>query len=218
MRNKTERFKSIIWSLSKEEFATLIKDSNTFSAVLNYFGLSNKGGNNITLHKRITAENVDISHIIKNRYSPRLTFTKATIESAQKYLIAESTTRRGVVRCNIIKFNLLPYKCSICNLDSWQNKKLSLQLDHINGVHNDHRIENLRFLCPNCHSQTDTFAGRANKKLKVKRDRHSPCVARRKVKERPSKEEVYSLLETMSYCAVGRKYGVSDNAVRKWLK
>ena len=40
------------------------------------------------------------------------------------------------------------------------DKKLSLQLDHINGINNDHRIENLRFLCPNCHSQTETYAGK----------------------------------------------------------
>ena len=55
------------------------------------------------------------------------------------------------------------YKCHICGIDEWNDKAIVLQLDHINGVKRDNRIENLRFLCPNCHSQTDTFAGK-NKK------------------------------------------------------
>jgi hypothetical protein len=47
---------------------------------------------------------------------------------------------------------------------NWNNKGLVLQLDHINGVHNDNRVENLRILCPNCHSQTDTFCAKNIKK------------------------------------------------------
>lgn len=55
----------------------------------------------------------------------------------------------------------MEYRCSICgNTGEWNSKKLVLQLDHINGIHNDNRIENLRLLCPNCHSQTDTFCGK----------------------------------------------------------
>ena len=45
----------------------------------------------------------------------------------------------------------------MCGLSEWINGKLVLELDHINGDHTDNRIENLRFLCPNCHSQTETF-------------------------------------------------------------
>lgn len=60
----------------------------------------------------------------------------------------------------------LEEKCECGNKGFWRGKKLTLQLDHKNGVNNDNRLENLRFLCPNCHSQTDTFCGR-NKKRKV---------------------------------------------------
>ena len=51
--------------------------------------------------------------------------------------------------------------CACCgNAGRWQGQPLTLQLDHVNGRYNDNRLENLRWLCPNCHSQTETFAGR----------------------------------------------------------
>lgn len=57
-------------------------------------------------------------------------------------------------------------KCSICSLGpEWNGKPLTLQLDHINGKNNDHRPENLRTLCPNCHTQTETYAGRRREVL-----------------------------------------------------
>jgi len=54
------------------------------------------------------------------------------------------------------------YECSECGLSEWRGKSLVLQLDHIDGNNSNHRLENLRLLCPNCHSQTETFAGRNN--------------------------------------------------------
>lgn len=65
----------------------------------------------------------------------------------------------------LIKEGYLENKCSDCGLkDTWNNKPIVLHLDHINGVNNDHRLDNLRLLCPNCHSQTDTWCGRGKNK------------------------------------------------------
>jgi predicted RNA-binding Zn-ribbon protein involved in translation (DUF1610 family) len=72
----------------------------------------------------------------------------------------EDYANRASVRRVIIKDGLLPYKCSECGINEWNDKKLALHLDHINGKNGDHRLENLRFLCPNCHSQTDTYTGK----------------------------------------------------------
>jgi len=68
--------------------------------------------------------------------------------------------QRHIVKRRLISEKIISYSCAGCgNTGSYNGKKLTLQLDHINGVNNDNRLENLRFLCPNCHSQTDTFCG-----------------------------------------------------------
>lgn len=65
-----------------------------------------------------------------------------------------------LVKQRIVKDNLLEYRCSKCGIDSWQGETIVLDLDHINGDNTDNRLGNLRYLCPNCHSQTDTYKGR----------------------------------------------------------
>lgn len=71
-----------------------------------------------------------------------------------------STYPRKSLKRRILEEKLLDYKCKCGNTGEWQNQKLVLQLEHKNGTHNDHRLENLEFLCPNCHSQTKTFGSR----------------------------------------------------------
>jgi 5-methylcytosine-specific restriction endonuclease McrA len=65
-----------------------------------------------------------------------------------------------LIRARILDGELLEYTCAMCDIDTWQGKKINLELDHINGDRSDNRLKNLRFMCPNCHSQTDTFRGR----------------------------------------------------------
>ena len=61
------------------------------------------------------------------------------------------------LRNRLIEESILGYECNICGIDDHMNLPLSLELDHINGDRRDHRLENLRLLCPNCHSQTPTY-------------------------------------------------------------
>src|ERR1035437_9557779 len=90
-------------------------------------------------------------------------------------LILNSTYSRSLLRAKIVKSNLIEYKCAICALGGhWNNKILNLQIDHINGIGTDHRIENLRFLCYNCHSQTPTFGAKNIKKKKEYKEPYSP--------------------------------------------
>lgn len=79
----------------------------------------------------------------------------------EEAMVENSTYQRGALKRRLICEGLIENECSICAAKPiWQGKPLVLVLDHINGVNNDHRFENLRLLCPNCNSQTDTFAGR----------------------------------------------------------
>jgi 5-methylcytosine-specific restriction endonuclease McrA len=67
----------------------------------------------------------------------------------------------GKLKKRLVKEGILEYKCVLCGNDGNHNGlPLTLQLDHINGVNNDHRLNNLRLLCPNCHTQQDTYAGK----------------------------------------------------------
>lgn len=81
--------------------------------------------------------------------------------------IINSKTKREVIKEYIHRNKLIPYECE-CGINGiWRNKKITLELDHINGIFDDNRIENLRFMCPNCHSQTDTFRGKNQNKIAV---------------------------------------------------
>ena len=84
--------------------------------------------------------------------------------------VENSTYPRHRLKARLIRDNLIEYKCVICcNEGLWNSKPITLQIDHINGINNDNTIDNLRFLCPNCHSQTDNYAGKNNRRSEVLR-------------------------------------------------
>ena len=95
---------------------------------------------------------------------------------------------------------------------------MSLILDHINGVHNDNRLENLRIVCPNCNATLPTHCGRKKKKAEANPNwRHQPRPYAEKI-DWPDSQTLKQMVQESNYSAVGRKLGVSDNAVRKRLK
>lgn len=154
---------SPIWELPSEEFKKLIANSQTISEVFKQFNLTNKGGNYRTLRLRLEEENVNITHFRKSIPS----VIKGIIP-LEDILVENSPYNRSSLRKRLIKLKIIPYVCQSCNLGSkWNESDLSLQLDHKNGISNDHRLDNLQFLCPNCHSQTSSFAGR-NKRYHIK--------------------------------------------------
>jgi hypothetical protein len=77
--------------------------------------------------------------------------------------LANSTSRITIKR-HLLRAGIIVNRCDWCGLSEWRGRPLSIQLDHVNGIRDDHRVENLRMLCPNCHSQTDTFAAKNRKK------------------------------------------------------
>ncbi len=80
-------------------------------------------------------------------------------------VLAEAKSRQNV-KTRLLEAGLLQNRCSICGISEWLGRRLMCHIDHINGVRDDNRLDNLRMLCPNCHSQTDTYGG-LNKRAKA---------------------------------------------------
>lgn len=152
-----------IYELTDEQFVELLKNSTTISEVLFKLGYSVKGNSwgYSQVKQRMTDLNLDFS-IFKGKNS---IYKNTAAKAVTPEMLFKNNCKhnRNILRKYIIKNELIPYKCSICGLTTWNNKTISLELDHINGINNDNRLENLRFLCPNCHSQTTTYGSRNNK-------------------------------------------------------
>ena len=200
---------SPIWKISDEDFINLIKNSKTTTQVLAYFNLKNKGGNNRTVKQRIVELKLDVSHFMNNVEASNLT-RKVTKEIFEKeWLTEKSNKTRGHLKKYLLKFNLLNWECRDCNNNgNWNNRKLVLQLEHINGISDDNRLENLCFLCPNCHSQTDTFAGKRFKKIKIKKPRPTKIIW-------PDVKEMQNLISSLPLTKISKLLKVSDNAIKK---
>ena len=152
---------SPIWKISSNEFRELVKKSETLSEIFKAFGMSNKGANYKTLVRRLEEENIPVEHLRKGPKIP----PKA--QPISQILVENSSFNRTHLKERLIKENIVEYVCQKCRTGpNWNGLKLSLQLDHKNGVSNDNRVENLQFLCPNCHSQTTSYAGK-NKKYQL---------------------------------------------------
>ena len=148
--------KSKVYLVTDEEFKNIVQNSYSYSDCLRALGLGTRGGSSSDiLKKRIGELGCSIDHFGKGKTAPSARYD---IEE----ILTENSTYANIARLKIrlLKETDMEYKCAICGISEWNNKPISLQLDHINGVNNDHRIENLRFLCPNCHSQTPTYAGK----------------------------------------------------------
>jgi hypothetical protein len=111
------------------------------------------------LKRFISDNNIDTSHFTNNTGGGVYTSVENNLIKNSKVLNSKR------IKQYLFKNNLIVNECSICKLQPlWNNKPLTLQLDHINGDHFDNRVENLRIVCPNCHAQTDTYTGSNVKK------------------------------------------------------
>lgn len=216
---------------TKELLEEIVLKSNSQKEILSNLGIRAAGGNFTTLRKYLKLYEISTEHFIRN-YDNMVYLNLKNKKDIEDYLVENSTCSRSNLKRRLLEEKLLHNKCSICGQDeNWKGIKISLILDHINGIHNDNRLENLRIVCPNCNAGLDTFAGKNNiKKINLekickcgnskdkKSDLCNKCngLRTRKV-ERPPYKELRIDVKLNGYSAVGRKYGVSDNAIKKWL-
>lgn len=228
---------SPIWNIPAEKFQELLNTSNSFVDILIKVGLDPYNGNHKTLNHRIKEEGFDITILEQNRKRNQERHMKSLLErknyKLEDILVENSNFSRKNLKNKILEYNLIPYECYICkNKGEWLNKTLSLHLDHINGVNNDNRLENLRFLCPNCHSQTNTYCGKHRKKIyncldcnTIINKGHTRCrncasklngINQRKFEI--TKEKLKDLVSKYPMTKIGKMFGVSDNTIRKRCK
>lgn len=173
-----------------------MKESKSITEVLRRLGKKPSTGQHTYIKDRILRLGVDTSHFTGQGWSANQSLYKTDEVFAEG-----STIRRSQVRDYILRDNLIPYECAICgNTGEWLGKKLTLQLDHINGVPNDHRLENLRFLCPNCHSQTETYCGKNKWSYN----------------NIPNAMEIATLATKMTKKDIACHYGVAECTINAW--
>lgn len=210
-----------IWSIETNHFREIVGESLTLRQVLASCGCGISASEYKFVRARIKEDGLDTKHFRPYGGRSQSSFIPRSLEET---LVEGSNYNRGNLKRRLLKENLIKPVCNICKLNClWNGKTLVLVLDHINGVNDDNRLENLQLVCPNCNSQLDTFSGRnipgvRRKSTNPKTRGGQPGVARTKSRRvsRPPYEKLCQEIEELGYSAVGRRYGVSDNAIRKW--
>lgn len=229
---------------TEQQVRDAVANSPSLTAALRCLGLRPAGGNHQTLRKLIKEYGISTEHF-QPIWTLRGPGPRRAIPLEQ-VLVENSQYNRCKLKERLYEVGLRRRQCELCGQgERWRGEAMSLILDHINGVATDNRIDNLRIVCPNCAATLPTHCGRKNRLLReersclycgrkfmVKYATHRYCSQscgihnkgprdprpeRRKV-ERPSYEQLMSDVASMSFVAIGRKYGVSDNAVRKWIR
>ena len=217
---------ALIDNYSKEELEQIVQQSTSMKEVIDKIGYAtHSGSNNQTVKNRLNKLNIDTSHFSHSQP------IKRTIENI---FIKDSTASQKTLRTWYKKGEYTPYKCSICGqLPEWQGKPLTLILDHINGHNHDDRLENLRWVCPNCNQQLDTTGfknyNKNDKKnycidcgieITEKGIRCIQCEAKHRaipLEKMPiTREELKELIRNVPFTTIGNQFSVSDNAIRKW--
>lgn len=237
---------------SEQDARRAIAESRSWAETLRKLGYCHTGANPKTLKKRAREWGIPTDHF--DRYAGLRQAPRRRMPPLEEILVEGSSYSRAALKRRLYEAGLKKPECELCGQgDYWRGTRISLILDHINGVRNDNRLVNLRIVCPNCAATLETHCGRGTRRPRAPRT----CVAcghsflpnstnqrycsrecgsrypRRRRQgprkpglkrpgarriERPPREQLLAEIEELGYAATGRRYGVSDNAIRKWIR
>jgi hypothetical protein len=227
---------------TEEEAREAIAASLSWTEALRRLGMCQSGGGHSILKKYAALWSISTAHFdpyaaVGGSSRPR---------PLDEILVDGSTYDRGQLKKRLYQEGLKQRICELCGQgEVWRDRVMSLILDHVNGVSNDNRLENLRIVCPNCAATFDTHCARSRKivrseqnclrcgvsfvpKSGTQRYCSRACGSRwdrsgiprpnaRRV-DRPPYPQLMREVRALGFCATGRRYGVSDNAIRKWIR
>lgn len=146
---------------SQEQLIEAIKNSTSIRQVLNKLNLKEAGGNYKTIHRKIKKLLLDTSHFLGQAANFGKKF--GSRRPLKDYLSNKHTIGSYKLKNRLLKEKIFERCCSICNLSTWLDNPIPIELDHINGNPENNNLSNLRLLCPNCHATTVNYPGK-NKK------------------------------------------------------
>ena len=225
---------SIVWTVDREILQGKVNEAKSLNDIIRWLRMVHTGVSYRSLKKRLIDDAIDCSHIPDGRKRNMGGVKKRPL---LEVMVEGSTYYTGHLKRRLLRDGLLENVCSICGqLPEWNGKSLTLIMDHINGIRDDNRLENLRIVCPHCNMQLDTSNGknRIRKKCpdcgKIIRKKSERCIScSHKIstgritykvlqKDRPSREELEKMVSEIPMTKIGIKYGVSGNAVKKWCR
>lgn len=156
-------------SWSDDHLVEAVKKSVSVRGVIRNLGLVPAGGNYTQVQHRIKALGLDTGHFTGKRWNLGIKYHTNTRLGLDVLLTIDSGVQSYKLKKRLFEEGIKQPKCELCGWDKQaEDGRIPVELDHINGVHTDNRIENLRILCPNCHSLQPTHRGK-NKRVALTR-------------------------------------------------
>lgn len=229
---------------TENDYREAAKNSHSIAGMCKYLGRSPYGAGYYMMHKKIEEFGIDVSHFTGQGWNlDGKNLNKGVKRPDEDVFCENSTYNTSQLRKRLISAGYKIEMCEKCGRIEWEGQKIPLETHHINGIHNDNRLENLMLLCPNCHALTDNYCSKNKKKKKKVKVMSSVGVekvcpicgkkffAKNKnqkycsqkcyhstTNKRPERDILEKLVTENTNTKIGKMYGVSESMVRKWRK